>query len=106
MLGKIKNRSILSANRKLLNKNNDADIKMVSRAFSTVAADLDKHFVPSFLGCGHIYREKSTEHMAAYSSVLYGWKLCIIWNSTYYYIEQGVLMVLTGTPIRVRSTAL
>ena len=90
----------------LLNKNNDAGIKMVSGVFSTVAADLDKHFAPSFLGCGHISREKSTEHIAAYSSVLYGWKLCIIWNSTYYYIEKVVLIVLTGTPIRVRNNAL
>ena len=31
----------------LLNKNDNAGIKMVSRAFRTVAADLDKHFAPS-----------------------------------------------------------
>ena len=73
----------------LLNKNNDAGIKMVSRAFRTVAADLDKHFVPSYIGCGHITRDKSTDHMTAYSSVLYGGKLCIIWDGTYYYIEKS-----------------
>ena len=73
----------------LLNKNNDAGKKMVSRAFRTVAADLDKHFAPSFLGCGHITREKSADHMTAYSSVLYGGKLCIIWDGTYYYIEKS-----------------
>ena len=55
----------------LLNRNNDTGIKMVSTAFRTIAADLDTHFVPSFLGCGHITRQKSAEHMTAYSSVLY-----------------------------------
>ena len=70
----------------LLNKNDNAGNKMVSRAFRTVAADLDKHFAPSYIGCGHITREKSAEHMTAYSSVLYGRKLCIIWDGTYYYM--------------------
>ena len=69
----------------LLNKNNDAGINMVSRAFRTVAADLDKHFVPSYIGCSQITRDKSIEHMTTYSSVLYGGKMCIIWDGTYYY---------------------
>ena len=71
-----------------LNKNNDAGLKMVSRAFRSVASDLDKHFAPAFIGCSHISRENSSEHMTAYSSVLYGGKLCIIWDGTYYYIEK------------------
>ena len=72
----------------LLNKNDNAGIKMVLRAFRTAAADLDKHFAPSYIGCGHITREKFAEHMTAYSSVLYGGKLCIIWDWTHYYIEK------------------
>ena len=31
----------------LLNKNNDAGLKMISRAFRSVASDLDKHFAPA-----------------------------------------------------------
>ena len=80
----------------LLNRNNDADIKMVSRAFRTNAADLDMYFVPSFLGCGHITSVKSAEHMTAYSSLLCWGKLCIIWDGTDYYIEKSSSYSFTG----------
>ena len=73
----------------LPNRNNDADIKMVSRAFRTIAADLDMHFVPYFLGCGHITSLKSAEQLTAYSSVLRWGKLCIIKDGTDYYIEKS-----------------
>lgn len=74
----------------LLNQNNENGRKMVSNAFSSVTSDLDKFFVPLHLGCSHIAREKAlSEHMTAYSSVLYGGKLCIIWDGTYYYIQKS-----------------
>ena len=74
----------------LMNKNTDSGIKMVSRAFRAVTADLDAHFAPSYITCNHISRDKAfSEHMTAYSSVLYGGKLCIIWDGTYYYIEKS-----------------
>ena len=74
----------------LLNKNTESGLKMVSRAFRTIASDLDEHFAPHFITCNHITRDKAfSEHMTAYSSVLYGGKMCIIWEGTYYYIEKS-----------------
>ena len=74
----------------LLNKNTDSGLKMVSRAFRTITSDLDAHFVSSFLTCNHMSRDKAfSEHMTAYSSVLYGGKMCIVWDGTYYYIEKS-----------------
>ena len=74
----------------LLNKNTDSGLKMVSRAFRTVTSDLDSHFAPTFISCNHISRAKAfSEHMTAYSSELYGGKMCIIWDGTYYYIEKS-----------------
>ena len=74
----------------LLNRNTDSGLKMVSRAFRTVTSDLDAHFAPNFISCNHISRDKAlSEHMTAYSSVLYGGKVCTIWDGTYYYIEKS-----------------
>ena len=74
----------------LLNKNTESGLKMVSRAFRTITSDLDENFAPQFITCNHITRYKaSSEHMTAYSSVLYGGKMCILWDGTYYYIEKS-----------------
>ena len=74
----------------LMIKNTDSGIKMVSRVFRAVTADLDAHFATSYITSNHISRDKAfSEHMTTYSSVLHGGKLCIIWDGTYYYIEKS-----------------
>lgn len=79
----------------LLNKNTESGLKMVSRAFRTITSDLDAHFALSFTTCNHITKGKAfSEHMTAYSSVLYGGKMGIIWDGTYYYIEKKVAIIL------------
>ena len=90
----------------LLNKNNDAGIKMVSRAFRSVVAELDKNFAPSYIGCSHITRDQAVDHNTAYSSVLYGGKLCVIWDGTYYYIEKSTSYSFNRHTYSGQNTAL
>ena len=74
----------------LLNQNHENGRRMVSRAFRSILSDLDSHFVPSHIGCTHISRDNAfSQHMTAYSSVLFGGKMCIVWDGTYYYIEKS-----------------
>ena len=87
---KLKTGLSFQQNASLLNQNSENGRIMVSRAFRFVASDLDAHFLPTFIGSQHISREAAfSKHMTAYSSVLFGEKMCIVWDCTYYYIEKS-----------------
>ena len=74
----------------LIINNTDNGRRAAARVFRVVAADLNKHFVPRFLGACHITREDAfSDHMTAYSSVLFQGSLCLIWDGTYYYTEKS-----------------
>ena len=74
----------------LFNLGTDAAGRMVvSRAFHSVAEQLNANFVPFHLGVEHISRQDAMEHMTTFSNMFFDYNLVTIWDGTYYYIEKS-----------------
>jgi len=60
-----------------------------TRAFHTVATDLNDNFVPKHLGVNHISQEQSKAHNTVYSKEFFGDLPTTIWDGTYLYIFKS-----------------
>ena len=62
---------------------------VVSRAFHSVAAQLDANFAPFHLGVEYISRQDDMSHMITFSNMFFDNKLVTVWDGTQYYIEKS-----------------
>ncbi|CAF2550904.1 unnamed protein product [Rotaria sp. Silwood2] len=63
--------------------------KPVSEACDAIQHALLNHFVPRFLGLGHLNRSTLLSHYTSYSRIFFGEGTCLIWDGTYLYINKS-----------------
>ncbi|CAF4293350.1 unnamed protein product, partial [Rotaria sp. Silwood2] len=63
--------------------------KRVSKACDGIQHALLTHFVPRFLGLGHLNRSTLLSHHTSYSKIFFGGGACLIWDGTYLYINKS-----------------